>query len=323
MQILGRMNHSVRTAFQQLTVMDDDDGLVYVFGDSEDEIESLVEGALQRTPQGKDIVIGSTVKPGFIKRLQEKTNIRAYYNPMFADPGFGVEKALNDIKEAPMVLIGGYPPDVGSGGKAVIEKIIKLHDGFTVKQKIPRVVLDVPEAEIAKLVHSSYKALNISFANMVGDIAEEQGMKGEEILRAFPPNGWRPYIGYGYSGTTLRDETAKLASVVGPEAKFLLNATNEWNEIHTGRMAERMLLARPSQKGVATAGDGQVNDPCFIFQDVCHHTNGDPMGLENLQILNIANRIAKVKRTVVIKDTPVVLDAVRKHYGDVFHYESL
>ena len=315
MHILGRMNHSVRTAFQQL-VGELDVDLIYVFGDSEDEIESLASAFVDT--KDPDLVIGSTVKPGFIKRLYEKTGIRAYYNPMFADPGFGVEKAMKDIREEPMVLIGGYPPEVvGRGSRAVIEKIIKLHqsEGLS-KRKIPTVVLDVQEAEVAKLVHSSYKALNISFANMGGDIAEERGLKGEEIMRAALTSnkGWKPYIGYSYSGTTLRNETEKLADLVeGTEASFLLNATNKWNEIHTEHMTERMLSARPLQ----------VNEPCFIFQDVCHHTNGDPRGLENLQILNIAKRISKVKRTVVIKDKPDVIDAVRKHYGDVFHYESL
>lgn len=296
--------------------------LTYVFGDTDDEIETMLHRANLEQPKSPEaIVIGSTLTPGFIRRVQARARpmvggpSRIYYNPLFIEPDLGVAVAVRDIENPPMILIGGYE---GEDSKRVIDSIINLHKSVLIPSarggELPKiVVLDVEEAELAKLVHSSYKALNISFANMVGDLAQARGLKGEEIIRVVEPK--EPSIGYSYGGRTLDRDMNTLCKGQPREwpALPILQGTQEYNKFHTKCMAARMLKAQE-----------ESSSPCFIFQDVCHDSQGDPVGglaLENLCILKIAEYIAREKNTVVvIKDTPAVLQEVKRKYGDLFEY---
>lgn len=149
-------------------------------------------------PSDKHIVIGCTVLPGYCRDvgsflLEDCINTTLSYNPEFIQQGDIIHGFLNpDI-----VLIGQGCEDVGN----LLEAMYK-----SVCENSPMICRMSPSsAEVCKLSINCFVTTKISFANMIGDIADRTpGADKEDILHAVGSDSrigqkcLKP--GYGFGG---------------------------------------------------------------------------------------------------------------------------
>src|SRR3990167_183427 len=108
---------------------------------------------------GPIYVIRSTVYPGFAIHLQKKGIDRAISNPEFLSEATAVE----DTKNAPFVLIGGFEGVFRAEVRAFYQGRLKGS---------PIIECDNTTAELAKLALNSFFATKVIFANQLYDACE-------------------------------------------------------------------------------------------------------------------------------------------------------
>jgi len=258
--------------------------------------------------QNKHIIICCTVLPGYIADvgrflLRDCVNCTLSYNPEFIAQG----DVINGLLNPDMVLIGQGSTEAG----ARIESIYKASTANT-----PSIHRMAPEsAEITKLAVNCFVTMKISYANMIGDIADNTpGADKNEVLNAVGKDSrvglkyLRP--GYGFGGPCFPRDNRALggyAKSVGVQP-LLPIATDEYNKLHTQiQIAE--LLKEPKQE--------------YTFTGVAYKENCTVPIIEESQKLVIAAALAKAGKTVTIKDSPMIVQAVITDFGKLFQYETI
>jgi len=149
-------------------------------------------------PKNKHIVICCTVMPGYISRvgtylLENCDGCTLSYNPEFIAQG----AIMQGLSEPDVVLIGEGSHEAGDILQA-------MYENATVNQ--PRICRMSPaSAEIMKLSVNCFVTTKISFANMIGDIADATpGADKYDILAAVGEDsrvGTKCILpGYGFGG---------------------------------------------------------------------------------------------------------------------------
>jgi len=265
------------------------------------------------------VVIGSTVLPGFMDSCEAATN--ADYNPLFVRQG----KLLHDLKHPSLVLIGARSETradkieclhralfwLGTGEMfANTSDKDELGFGLVEREASWRVFrLSPKEAEIAKLSINCFLTMKIAFANTIGDLAEASGCRPKEILGCVGADSriGHQYMnpGYGYGGPCLpRDNRA-----LGFYAESLnINpcmfvATDMANRNHARVMAAKLLAE---------------NRENYVFDSVSYKSDVDY--IEDSQQLQVANHLRQAGRRVTINERPHVVRKLKKIYGDFFEY---
>jgi UDPglucose 6-dehydrogenase len=260
----------------------------------------------RRKVASKHVVIVCTVFPGYIANigrylLQDCPGTTLSYNPEFIAQG----DIVNGFFKCDMVLIG-------EGSKEAGDKLEEIYRA-TVNSS-PTYCRMAPEsAEITKLGVNCFVTTKISFANMVGDIANRTpGANAREILMAIGADSrvGRKYLmpGWGYGGPCFpRDNRAlgTYAESVGIEPKISI-ATDEYNKYHTQRMLEDYLA------------EGKDS---YTFTYVAYKDNCEVPIIEESQKLVVARGLAKAGKKVLIQDIQPIVDAVKAEYGRIFEYE--
>jgi len=205
-----------------------------------------------------------------------------------------------------MVLIGGADQEVAQQLKAIY---LKISGDVPVNVQI----MSPESAEICKLASNCFRTTKISFANMVGDIADATvGANKDDICtalgadRSIGPLCMRP--GYGYGGPCYpRDNQAfgVYAQSVGVKPTISL-ATDEYNNFHHDLMAERMRSS---------------DAPVHIFEDVGYKPGIKVPMIDYSPKLAVAQRLAKQGARVIIRDRQDLVIAVMKEFGALFAYE--
>jgi len=147
---------------------------------------------------GKHVVVGCTVMPGYCLKvgnhlLRDCTDTSLSYNPEFIQQGDIIRGFLNPD----MVLIGEGSLEAGDALEAVYNRTC------TNKPKICR--MTPSSAEIAKISVNCFITTKISYANMIGDIADAtEDADKYEILKAVGEDsrigGKYLLPGYGFGG---------------------------------------------------------------------------------------------------------------------------
>lgn len=226
------------------------------------------------------------------------------YNPEFIQQGDIIRGFLNPD----MVLIGQGSEEAGDALHAMYDAVC---DSTPVICR-----MSTASAEICKLSINCFITTKISFANMIGDIADRTvGAKKEDILRAVGSDsrvGLKCLrAGYGFGGPCFPRDNRALggyASSIG--VKPLLSiATDEYNEYHAHVMANLLEEA--------------CNDPngSLTFCDVAYKPKCAVAIIEESQKLKVASILAKRGRSVTIKDRGFIIELVRAEYGRLFSYE--
>ena len=211
-----------------------------------------------------------------------------------------------------------------------------------------------PESgEICKLASNCFRTTKISFANLIGDIADRTpGADKHDICRALGrdtsigPKCLRP--GFGFGGPCYpRDNRAlaQYAASVGIRAT-IPEATDAYNELHHDLMAATILARGPglvdeaavteaaaaaAAAAAAIAGaaarkpedsadlEGAVEAP-YVFEDVGYKPKLNVPMIDESPKLAVAQRLVKAGKRVVIRDCRSKVRECMKRFGGLFEY---
>lgn len=257
-------------------------------------------------PVKKHIVICSTVMPGYIAKtgsflLEGCDGCTLSYNPEFIAQG----EIMKGLAEPDVVLIGEGSQDAGDILQCIYEE--STHNE-------PRICRMSPQsAEIMKLSVNCFVTTKISFANMIGDIADATpGADKFDILSAVGGDsrvGSRCILpGYGFGGPCFPRDNRALgcyARSVGVEPT-ICDATDLYNRLHADAMAN-VLLAKGLDE--------------YVINDVAYKPRCPVDIIEESQPLEVAKRLVRAGKRVIINDRSAIIQLVKRTYGRIFGYE--
>lgn len=217
----------------------------YDHTDIEDIANKLISFGKQ--PTRKDLIINCTTFPGYCDTLQEKLKEHNYYisyNPEFIAQG----TIIKDQVMCDNVLIGEADEYAGE----LITDIYKsMVESNPIYNRMSRT-----EAELTKLAVNCFLTTKISYANMVGDIANRLECDADRVLKAIGTDSriGNKYLkpGFGFGGPCFpRDNRAlaKCGEEVGIDA-VISRATDEMNEKHLQYQIEDFVKNNPDKNKV-------------------------------------------------------------------------
>jgi len=254
----------------------------------------------------KHVVICCTVMPTYIDRvavhlLRDCVRTTISYNPEFIAQG----DVIRGLKSPDMVLIG-------EGSKEAGEMLEKLHLSM-VKNKPMVCRMSCASAEITKLAINCFITTKISYCNMVSNIADNTpNAKKEDILKAVGGDsriGSKCLLpGFGFGGPCFPRDNRALgthARNVGVNP-CVSDATDEFNRLHADYIAERMI---------------KTGQDTFVIEDVAYKPRCPVDIIEESHKLEVAKRLVRKGKKVIIKDRSAIVELVRRTYGLTFEYE--
>lgn len=259
-------------------------------------------------PTDKHIVICCTVMPGYIAStgsylLEGCKGCTLSYNPEFIAQG----AIMEGLSKPDVVLIGEGSPTVGDILQTMYE------DSTSNEPRICR--MSTASAEIMKLSVNCFVTTKISYANMIGDIADATpGADKMAILRAVGGDsrvGSKCILpGYGFGGPCFpRDNRAlgTYARMVGIEPE-ICDATDRYNKLHANVMARQLLATGVEQ---------------HVISDVAYKPRCPVDIIEESQPIEVAKHLVRAGKTVTIRDRHAIIDLVRRTHGRIFSYEVI
>ena len=257
-------------------------------------------------PENKHIVICSTVMPGYITNtgsflLEGCSGCTLSYNPEFIAQG----EIMKGLAEPDVVLIGEGSKDAG-------DILQSLYEDAT--SNTPRICRMSPQsAEIMKLSVNCFVTTKISYANMIGDIADATpGANKFDILKAVGQDsriGSRCILpGYGFGGPCFPRDNRALgvyARKMGIEPT-ICDATDHCNRLHAATMTNILLKQELEH---------------YVVEDVAYKPNCPVDMIEESQPLEVAKRLVHADKQVTIRDWSAIVELVRRTHGRMFHYE--
>jgi nucleotide sugar dehydrogenase len=199
---------------------------------------------LGKQPTRKDLIINCTTFPGYCDTLQEKLkeyNYYVSYNPEFIAQG----TIIRDQVMCDNVLVGEADEYAGD---LIIDIYKSMIESNPIYNRMSRT-----EAELTKLSVNCFLTTKISYANMVGDIANRLGCDANKVLGAVGTDSriGSKYIkpGFGFGGPCFpRDNRAlaKCGEEVGIDA-IISKATDEMNEKHLQYQIEDFTKNNPDK----------------------------------------------------------------------------
>ena len=268
------------------------------------QVASVVENLKLQGKQEsrKELVICCTTMPGYCDQIQSELleyNFYVSYNPEFIAQG----TILRDQAAPDMVLIGEADHEAGN----VLQSIYEKHT--TNSPRICR--MSRIEAEICKISLNCFLTTKIAFANMIGDIATYSKCNPDVILNAIGSDSriGNKYLGfgYGYGGPCFPRDNRALAiyaDEIGINA-LISKASDISNKLHL-------------QYQVQSFCDNTSKSELIVLN--CVSYKPESTMLEESQQLLFAVEIAKRGYKVLIDERQVVIEEMRKIYGDLFSY---
>lgn len=257
------------------------------------------------------IVVNSTLYPGYIHNigyslLSKCRRTTISYNPAFVAQG-DVMSGYRTGGWFGMVLVGAADEKVA---RILQEIYTRLGAGSETN-----ICLMSPEsAEICKLASNCFRTTKISFANMIGDLADRTpGAEKHEICEALKKDRSIGSIcmtpGYGYGGPCYPRDNKALATYANQiGVKPLLPvATDDYNDFHHSLMVDELAISKKST---------------YIFEDVTYKPNCAVPMIDKSPKLEVARELARAGKSVKIIDRIEVIQEVMKEYGNLFLYET-
>jgi len=253
----------------------------------------------------KHIVIGCTVIPGYIEGtgkylIQDCPNTTLSYHPEFIAQG----DIMNGTLRPDMALIG-------EGSKAAGDVLEEMNIRMT-ESKPVICRMSPSSAEITKLSINCFVTMKVSYANMIGDIADRSpGANKHDILNAVGSDSrvGKKYLrpGYGFGGPCFPRDNRALggyAKMVGVQP-LLPEATDLYNKLHTGYQIDEQLALNRDEYVFTGIG---YKDPCPVNI------------IEESQKLVIAQALARAGKRVVLRDRDYLIKAAKLEFGKLFSY---
>jgi len=259
------------------------------------------------SPANKKIVICSTIKPGYIKEyasslLADCPSTTICYNPPFIAQG----EIVNGLCNPDMVLIGEGSNESG----ALLEKIYKQ-----LCKNSPYIArMSVESAEITKLALNCFITAKISFANLIGDIADKTfGANKFDILHAIGKDrriGEKCILpGFGFGGPCFPRDNKALGeySALKEIDPIFFETTDLVNSQHAEYMAQELT-------------NKDLSD--YVFENVAYKENCPVPMIDASQKLVVAKKLVERGKSVTIRDFEPIIERVREKFGDIFNYET-
>ena len=258
---------------------------------------------------GKLFVIGSTVMPGFSKKVGEMLGdfgVSVAYNPEFIAQG----QIINGLQFADFVLIG-------CENKADIEVLSKIYQTIMSVNPIIK-AMSTTAAEITKIGLNCFLTMKISYANFIGEIAINSGIETEvaTILSAIGSDtriGKKFFnYGFGFSGVCLpRDNKALAHYAERIEVTPLIpKAIDEFNNIHF-EFIELELIS-----------ENKENLP-FVFNQISYKKGVDI--ITDSQRFELCINLLNYGYRVIINESESVIDKIKPSlmaFGHLVSYNS-
>lgn len=217
----------------------------YDHTDIEDIANKLI--LFGKQPTRKDLIINCTTFPGYCDTLQEKLREYNYYisyNPEFIAQG----TIIKDQVMCDNVLIGEADEYAGELITGIYKSMV---ESDPIYNRMSRT-----EAELTKLAVNCFLTTKISYANMVGDIANRLECDADRVLKAIGTDSriGNKYLkpGFGFGGPCFpRDNRAlaKCGEEIGIDA-VISRATDEMNEKHLQYQIEDFIKNNPDKNKV-------------------------------------------------------------------------
>lgn len=269
------------------------------------QVDSLVENLKKLGKQNstKQLVICCTTMPEYCDKIQQELadlNYQVSYNPEFIAQG----TILRDQLKPDMVLIGESNKESGDIIQRHYEQMTASNPVFNRMSRT--------EAEICKISLNCFLTTKISFANMVGDIAINSGVRPDPILSAISCDSrispkYLKY-GFGFGGPCFPRDNRALAIYAkekGIDAKISV-ASDEFNKVHLDYQVQNFIKDKNKTEEI-------------VFDYVTYKPQST-MIVESQQLM-FARDIAILGYNVIIKERQVVIDEIELIYGNLFKYE--
>jgi UDPglucose 6-dehydrogenase len=262
-------------------------------------VDNLINlGAQSRT---KHLIICTNVNPGFsdtVSKRLEDYNWTVSFNP-------------ETIAQGTILQNQKYPDCVyiGSDNKENIETLVEVYSN--VCGNSPSIhIMDRLSAELTKVSLNCYLTCKISFANMVGDLANKIGANPDKVLKAVGSdsrinNKFFRY-GFGWGGPCFpRDTRAYInLSKINKMPYNMCEASNITNKKHLEFQVSQFLKTNKTK----------------YFTDSVTYKKGTII-LEESQQLEFARLLAQNGIEVTIEESVPVIAQLTACFGDLFIYK--
>jgi nucleotide sugar dehydrogenase len=251
------------------------------------QIEEITDQLIKygKQEKRKDLIINCTTFPGYCNTLQEKLKEYNYfvsYNPEFIAQGTIIKDQIN----CDNVLIGEADEYAGDLIEDIYKSMVESNPIYN--------RMNVTEAELTKLSVNCYLTTKISYANMVGDIANRLGCDANKVLEAIGTDSriGNKYLkpGFGFGGPCFpRDNRAlaKCGEEVGIDA-VISKATDEMNKKHLQYQIDDFVKLNPNKE--------QIIEIDFVTY------KKDSILIEESQQLKFALKLKELGYTIKILD---------------------
>lgn len=261
--------------------------------------------SLHTNPSKKiNIVICSTVMPGYCKKLQERlrnNNVVVCYNPEFIAQG----SIIHDQRNPGLILVGSEDKDLSS-------KVSEVHNGFRDNDAKTHIT-SLTTAELTKIGINCFLTIKTSYANLLGDLAFSLNESPENLLEIIGSDhrvgSKRFKYGFGYGGPCLPRDNRALAMTAKTNGMYseLLYAADKANVQHLFKYADVLISKIPNGSKDITINGVSYKEGTSI--------------LEESQQLATAVYLADSGYNVTISDTYEIISNVKKLYGNKFIYK--
>lgn len=202
----------------------------------------------------KKFVICTTTNPGDVEQIQKKLdmfNIQVAYHPNFSENG----EIVDNLKNSDMILIG-------TDHQKISDDIISIYRKIQ-KKTVDVFVMSMKSAEITKLAISSFVSLKNTYANMIGDLMTNLGMKKDInlVLKAVGSDsrigGKELKYSFGFGGPILSRDNKALQHTIESSNTLINLPSNidDYNKSHLNFIKE-LYISQNTDKSIPFVLDG-------------------------------------------------------------------
>lgn len=202
----------------------------------------------------KKFVICTTTNPGDVEQIQKKLdmfNIQVAYHPNFSENG----EIVDNLKNSDMILIG-------TDHQKISDDIISIYRKIK-KKTVDVFVMSMKSAEITKLAISSFVSLKNTYANMIGDLMTNLGVKKDInlVLKAVGSDsrigGKELKYSFGFGGPILPRDNKALQHTIESSNTLINLPSNidDYNKSHLNFIKE-LYISQNTDKSIPFVLDG-------------------------------------------------------------------